>query len=59
MLNSIVDVLEQVVFFKIKFSIILVSTFVSVPADKYKPDPSDAASSRSEQLSDSDGWPAH
>lgn len=57
-LNNIVDVLEQVVFL-IQFSIGLVSTFVSVPADKYKPDPSDAAGSRSEQLSDSDGWPAH
>lgn len=37
----------------------LVSTFLSVLSDKYKPDPSDAAGPRSEQLSYSDGWPAH
>lgn len=35
--------------------------FVSLPfrLDKYKPDPSDAAGARPEQLSDSDGRPAH
>lgn len=43
----------------VKFAINFVITFLSVLPDKYKPDPSDAAGSRSEQLSDSDGWPAH
>lgn len=43
----------------VKRAINLVVTFPSVLPDKYKPDPSDAAGARSEQLSDSDGWPAH
>lgn len=34
-------------------------TFFSVLPDQYKPDPRDAAGTRSEQLSDSDGWSAH
>lgn len=43
----------------VKYAINLVVTSLSVLPDKYKPDPSDAAGARSEQLSDSDGWPAH
>lgn len=40
-------------------SVISPLTFLPVLADEYKPDPRDAAGARSEQLSDSDGWPAH
>lgn len=58
-LNDIVDVLQLVIIRYVKYAIDPVLTFLSGLADKYKSDPSDAAGAGSEQLSDSNGWPAH
>lgn len=58
-LNDIEDVIIIVARCYVNYATDPVLTFLSVLADKYKSDPSDAAGARSEQLSDSDGWPAH